>query len=123
MLRVADVKPWPRRPLKESTGLISDMMTTLRNSVLARIWKAITTDPSKRRQPLLENSYETAKRRFNNIIAMRIKSRKNGQVFTVANYHMPCVYYLPEAMTMHVALALEYLERFSGSDPLVFCGK
>lgn len=61
-----------------------------------------------------ESPYELAQRRHNRIVFVRLRSRDSGAVFCVATYHMPCMFFNPPVMTVHAALAVQYVQRMAG---------
>ena len=70
--------------------------------------------------------YTDAKERKNNVIVLKLHSLVLDQSFWVATYHMPCVYYAPQVMTLHVVALLKFLQklRTQGTQrtPLIFAG-
>lgn len=58
-----------------------------------------------------ESPYELAQKRHNRIVLVRLRDRESGVEFCVANYHMPCMFYNPPVMTIHAALAVQWVQR------------
>jgi 2',5'-phosphodiesterase len=108
MVRVSDLKQWPRLPPPPRRE-------RLKNWVLTkwRRWKGV-------KPPV--NAYEDTKRRSNQLLFLRLRDPAAAASFCVATYHMPCQFRVPEVMVSHAALALRYLQRLAREQPLVFCG-
>jgi len=56
------------------------------------------------------------------MVLARLRCKSGGKVFCVANYHMPCMFFLPDVMVIHTALALQLAQRFAQDDKLVVAG-
>jgi 2',5'-phosphodiesterase len=70
----------------------------------------------------LEHPQTFARRRFNQIIFTRLRDRASGEVVCVGNYHMPCVFFVGQVMTIHLAMLMQRMQALAGNDPLVVAG-
>ena len=73
-----------------------------------------------------ESCFVHAKRRLNTVIALKLKEKTGDDKtpFWVFNYHMPCVFRVPEVMILHINLFKNYVERLtrSGGENCVIAG-
>jgi len=116
--RLSDTKSWPRAEAVEVTG----MAKLWQDFTSSGIGRALTGTQQKSGPPPEEEAYSYARRRFNSLVFARLKAKSSGQVFCVANYHMPCAFFLPDVMTIHTALSVQHTCKLSNGDPLIFCG-
>lgn len=70
----------------------------------------------------LEHPQTFARRRFNQLIFVRLQDRESPDRFGVGNYHMPCVFFVGQVMTIHLAMLMKRMQELAGSDPLVVAG-
>jgi len=54
--------------------------------------------------------------RFNGLVAATLQDKSTQKSFCIANYHMPCAYYCPQAMTIHADLALWYVQQLAAGN-------
>lgn len=54
-----------------------------------------------------DRAWQAAKDRKNVLIFTRFTDLRSKAQFAVATYHMPCMFYLPPAMVIHAALAVQ----------------
>lgn len=57
-----------------------------------------------------------AKQRWNILVSMLLKDKKNGDTFWVSTYHMPCAFRNPDVMLIHSALALQHIQKLANDD-------
>lgn len=69
-------------------------------------------DKAKSREKTSKIWTEALKKK-NQMAILTLAHRRSGDRFMVATYHMPCVFYLPEVMSIHAALACQYLHNQS----------
>lgn len=69
--------------------------------------------------------WANAKRRYNQIVTVRLKDKETGAIFLVASYHMPCLFGSPEkrqTMVIHASLAAQHVHNISNGDPYMLVG-
>jgi 2',5'-phosphodiesterase len=101
-------------------------------SFLTTIWSMIAalclfvSQTLLRRRAAATNVYKLAADRHNVIVCVRLRPKgagsRSSDDFCVANYHMPCAFQVPQLMTIHAALAAQFVHRFSSSRPYVLAG-
>ena len=73
-----------------------------------------------------EDEYSNAKRRYNHVVALKLRQKTLNKTFWVATYHMPCVFYDPPVMVMHLTGLLKFLENMRKDEhrrtPLILTG-
>lgn len=94
---------WPRPPVEEkslSTRVLSSVnsLWTIPLKTLG-LWK---------RPP--EDHWSMSERRFNVLVSATLCNKKTKQKFVVGNYHMPCAFYAPMAMTIHSEMAARHVQ-------------
>ena len=57
--------------------------------------------------------WKHAERRNNVIIGTILQDRITGTKFCIANYHMPCLFYVPPTMTLHAEMAIRYVQEMA----------
>jgi len=112
--RVTDTKKmgWPKDP---SVKKPSDLQKRL-----SRVVEGFKTVFGVERPQ--KTGYEAAERRFNTMVTLTLKDRVDGVEFCVATYHMPCAFYDPPLMGMHVAMAVQHAQRLAQQRPLALVG-
>lgn len=60
-----------------------------------------------------ECHWNRGQRRSNVIVGATLQHKETGTTFCVANYHMPCLFYVPQTMTLHVELAVRYVQEMA----------
>lgn len=61
--------------------------------------------------------WQHVKDRWNQLVTMKLYSRKTKETFWVSTYHMPCAFKNPDMMTVHASLALKRLQMLAGAGP------
>ena len=90
-------------------------------TVTARNWAhAITRRMTSRIH--LEHPQFFAQRRFNQLIFTRLQDRQTRVSFCVGNYHMPCVFFVGQVMTIHLAMLMQRMQSLAGACPLIVTG-
>jgi mRNA deadenylase 3'-5' endonuclease subunit Ccr4 len=123
--RLSDEGDWPRLERSEE-----------REGVIGRVRKSIKKFTSKTVRSLSEyigkhlgtqlllgssskestiDPWEMSENRFNVLltVALRFRSAANGAdggVFSISNYHMPCAFYCPPVMNIHIDLAVKRVQ-------------
>jgi len=72
-----------------------------------------------------EDHWSMSKRRFNILLTTTLKDKESGKSFCLGNYHMPCAYYNPMAMSLHAEMAAKHVQEVSSSNgdiPYVLAG-
>lgn len=118
IVRVSDTRNWPKvakpsdAPLARAGRAIVDFVRTVKRSVLRQKPYKPPTDP-----------VVYARKRFNTLVSVRLapKTESNNNL-VVTTYHMPCAYFAPPVMNMHVALCARRAIEFAKDDALVLCG-
>ena len=97
--RLADTREggWPRR---EQTNFVSDLVKGV-SSFLDNTMKQFGLKDNKEEPP---DHWSLSEWRFNTLLTATLREKASGQAFAVGNYHMPCAYYCPMAMTLHADL-------------------
>lgn len=125
--RLADkrVGGWPRAP-----------DPTLTDSVLATLkpfWSVPLGMVGLYKKPK-EDHWSMSQRRFNILLTTTLRDKQSGLTFCVGNYHMPCAFYMPMAMTIHSEMAAKHVQDIataaaskddssrSNSVPYILCG-
>ncbi len=106
--RLSDRRDWPK---------LSPVKMAGRNllQALVSLWK-------KKLAKKLEHPIAHAKRRMNQFIFLRLRDKETKEEFAVATYHMPCVYYAPQVMTIHTALLIQVIQELAKNDAFVITG-
>lgn len=79
----------------------------------------------KKKEFKKETDFQNAKRRRNAVISLRLSQKENPEKsFWVSTYHMPCAFYAPNIMTLHVNGVLTALKNLKDifSAPLILAG-
>jgi 2',5'-phosphodiesterase len=63
-----------------------------------------------------------AQTRFNQFVFIRLEDRVNQEKFCVANYHMPCVFFIPQVMTIHVAMIAQRVQELAQDQQFILAG-
>lgn len=106
--RLSDRRDWPK---------LSPLTIAGRNFLqgLVRLW-------NKKQAKHLEHPIAHAKRRMNQIIFLRLRHKETEEKLAVGTYHMPCVYYAPQVMTIHTAMLIQGIQELAKNDPFVLTG-
>lgn len=112
--RLSDEKEggWPRPPDEdEEKGVISKVS----RGVIKKL-KTLAAFTFKSTAGLLLNyigspnestidAWDMTENRFNVLLTVALKFRENQAMFSISNYHMPCAFYCPPVMNLHVDMA------------------
>lgn len=101
-------------PLWRGGNALGELLTSAVEKVRALI-------PPLRRA---ESPWELAKKRPNTMVCLRlhpVNHAEDGE-FVVATYHMPCQFWEPAAMTIHVALAFQLVAKLAEGAPYILAG-
>jgi len=127
LCRLSDkrVDGWPRPPRVEED--VTSWMTRVpqyvyqtTSSAIQRVRKMIPFLPTPERP---SDHWEHSEERQNMIITVGLKLNESSKdTFWVGNYHMPCAYYAPMVMNIHIEMAAKHVQKLAGSDPYVLAG-
>jgi len=59
--------------------------------------------------------WAVAQNRMNVMLTATLREKESGQSFLVSTYHMPCAYYAPMIMTIHVDLAVRHVQNLAAA--------
>jgi len=79
----------------------------------------------KRWTPFIRDDPWALAARPNRLLLLAFREPETSREFTIATYHMPCLFGSTEkraAVVIHTATALRILEEFSKDRPRIFCG-
>lgn len=111
---IADTKKSPPKSKRSGFPLLleSKILNPLQSIAKAfGLWK-----------PPLDVWKESLKKQ-NQMVCVRLAPKeKAGSNFVVGTYHMPCMFRLPQVMSIHCALSAQHLQRFAKESPFVFAG-
>ena len=110
--RLSDTKRWPRAPPPGFFGRLRGAMA----GPAVGLWRRVT----RRKAPT--DPMEFSQKRYNSVVFLRLRCRRTGGVFCLANYHMPCAYWSPPVMVIHVAMLLQHVQRLAAGDECILCG-
>lgn len=116
-IRASDtVEGWPT---PEKPAAAKDVPLTL--------WQRIVDEKPEKvkleRPPF--NPWTEAEKRHNAFIMARLQDKESGKQFSLATYHMPCLFGSDakcSVMTIHLALLFQAAERFAKGEPLIVTG-
>ena len=108
--RISDTKSWKRAPKPtfwaKFVQFFVNILITLR----------LKKTPPK-------DFWDMSKNRYNQSITLKLSDKNDERKqFCIGNYHMPCLYYERRAMTIHTALLLQNLAKFSKKTPYILAG-
>jgi exonuclease III len=72
-----------------------------------------------------EDHWSMSERRYNVLVTVTLKDKKTGRSMLIGNYHMPCAFYAPMAMTIHAEMAARHVQdlaKSNGDIPYVLAG-
>ena len=124
--RIADSRAWPREDVgKAAPATWFSIVTSAaawpfrflaslarflgRELGIIRLFRA--PEPPKPARNSYDNPakiWEDALNRTNDMVSVRLEDRATGGRFCVSNYHMPCVFWSQQFMTVHTALAAQH---------------
>jgi endonuclease/exonuclease/phosphatase family metal-dependent hydrolase len=61
----------------------------------------------------IKNVYEESQKKDNTLLYIILKDRETKKQFIVFNYHMPCAYWWPAVMTLHIDKVMELVNKIS----------
>ena len=106
--RLADkrIGGWPRAPKPSMTDSILKTVKPLWTMPLGYLglWK----------KPK-EDHWSMSGRRYNILLTTTLRDKQSGEAFCIGNYHMPCAFYCPPAMTIHSEMAAKHVQDISAS--------
>jgi endonuclease/exonuclease/phosphatase family metal-dependent hydrolase len=114
---------WPRPPVLE--GEVNDSWSMFvfqtTSSWIQKAWKLL---PFGIKETNAESDpWSHSEDRQNMLITLGLRFKEtNAKTFWVSNYHMPCAYYAPMVMNMHVELAAKRVQTLAGTDPYILAG-
>jgi 2',5'-phosphodiesterase len=97
---------WPRAPSPTRLQSIISMIQPLWEKPLQYLGLLTTAR---------EDHWKFSERRENALITVTLKEKLSGKAFCVGNYHMPCAFYMPMAMTIHADLAARHIQKIANS--------
>jgi hypothetical protein len=126
LCRLSDkrINGWPRPPRTQEVGWISRVpqyvyQTT--SSLIQKGWKLLPFTSTPAEKPW--DHWEHSEYRENMIITVGLKTKEQpSKTFWVCNYHMPCAFYAPMVMNIHVEMAAKRVQVLAGSDPYILAG-
>ena len=62
-----------------------------------------------------EDHWSMSSKRSNVLVTATLRDKKSGKAFCIGNYHMPCAFYMPMAMTIHSELAAKHVQDIAAS--------
>jgi 2',5'-phosphodiesterase len=71
-----------------------------------------------------DDPWNIAEYRSNALVTMKLQDIQSEKCFAVGNYHMPCCFYAPQVMTLHVDLAARHIQKLAAqsSMPYILAG-
>jgi 2',5'-phosphodiesterase len=75
-------------------------------------WIRVLPDPKKLEW---DDPWNIAEYRNNVLVTLTLQDKDTEKLFLVSNYHMPCCFYAPPVMTIHVDLAAACVQRMAAS--------
>lgn len=70
----------------------------------------------------LKHPQDYAQTRFNQFVFLKLKDRHSQEIFCVANYHMPCMFFVPQVMTIHVAMIAQKVQELAQEYQFILAG-
>lgn len=67
-----------------------------------------------------EDHWSFSARRSNVLLTATLKEKSTGHTFCIGNYHMPCAFFMPMAMTIHAEMAAKHVQDIAASNKLPF---
>jgi len=105
--RLSDTRKWAKKPQIEK----------IKEDITKFFVTQLKLDKRKYADPLKES-----KRRYNQIVFLRLKDKNEDNKFCVATYHMPCAFYAPQVMTIHTAMAVQWVQKLAKEDAYILSG-
>jgi mRNA deadenylase 3'-5' endonuclease subunit Ccr4 len=63
-----------------------------------------------------------AQTRLNQFIFITLKDKASQNKFSVANYHMPCIFFVPQVMTIHCAMIAQKIQQLAQENEFILAG-
>ncbi|HMP74315.1 MAG TPA: endonuclease/exonuclease/phosphatase family protein [Kiritimatiellia bacterium] len=104
--RLSDTRTWSR---------LSHWTVVLRNGLHALVRMV-------RAGFQVEHPQTFARRRYNQHIFVRLRDRQTLESFCVGNYHMPCLFFVAQVMTIHLGMLMQRMCVLANADPLIVTG-
>lgn len=92
---------WPRAP---APTLVDRILSTVKP-----FWSVPLGMMGLYKRPK-EDEWSMSQRRYNILVTTTLRDKKSGQAFCIGNYHMPCAFYMPPAMTIHSEMAAKHVQ-------------
>lgn len=70
----------------------------------------------------IEHPQYFAYTRFNQFVFIKLKDRFSQEEFCVANYHLPCVFFVPQVMTIHCAMIAQKIQELAKENQFILAG-
>jgi len=97
---------WPKEPEKST---LVNTITTLKSIIMAPLKVMGLIQRPK------EDHWSMSQRRHNILLTTTLNEKKTGKTFCIGNYHMPCAYYNPMAMSLHSEMAAKHVQEIASS--------
>jgi 2',5'-phosphodiesterase len=115
---------WPRLPKDGNAGIWTRIFTTIK-SKLRNVLEFVKLLPDSKKLEW-DDPWNIAEYRSNALVTIKVQDKQTQQSFAIGNFHMPCCFYAPPVMTIHVDLAARHVQRLaqqSGSNmPYILAG-
>lgn len=129
--RLSETRPggWPKKLSSSTSTQQQSVVGTIVSSVLSRVqslWTGSiqTLTLLTQKVGLLKaaeveevevppDHWTLSASRNNVLLTATLKDKTTGNIFCCANYHMPCAYYCPMAMTIHADLCAAHVQRLA----------
>lgn len=105
---------WPRKPKEPERNVV------VRKAIDTYGFATTTTKSFLRLLGLYnapkwppQDAWSMAENRFNQLVTVKLQDKATQKSFAVGNYHMPCVFYKPEVMSIHTDLAARHVQKFA----------
>lgn len=102
---------WPKAPTLTLTSKLFQNFNTLWSIPMKVL--GLFSEPK-------EDHWSFSARRSNVLLTATLKEKSTGHTFCIGNYHMPCAYYMPMAMTIHAEMAAKHVQDIAASNKLPF---
>jgi 2',5'-phosphodiesterase len=63
-----------------------------------------------------------AKKRMNQFVFLDLENKKSSHKFSIATYHMPMAFFLPQVMSIHIAMYINRTQELANGKPLILTG-
>jgi mRNA deadenylase 3'-5' endonuclease subunit Ccr4 len=110
--RLVSTMKSPPAPVFATPQLSASYFAQIR-SFLSSFFTSTTATASTSIATPASDVWKQVMRRKNEMISLRLTCKQTDDSFYVGTYHMPCVFRVPEVMTIHAALASQHLHRLA----------